>query len=178
MHLGFFSSLFLSLLLKGLINFNLSIRELLFNFFVGSSVALKPFVCKKLLDIWSVVGVELHARLHDLLELFGEEVLAFFLALAMGSPENVSSTCSHASVKGVLWLGGGEWRVSGDHDEENGSGSKQVDRSSLVWCFQVLLRRHVVESAKSGVQITLSIFTFNWCGETKVRNFEIVVTIQ
>ena len=90
---------------------------------------------KDLLDIWPVVGVELHARLHDLLEFFGEKVLAFVLALAMGSPENVGSTGSYASVKGVLWLGSSEWRVAGDHNEENGSGSEQVDRTSLVRTF-------------------------------------------
>ena len=74
-----------------------------------------------------MVGVELHARLHDLLELFGEEVLAFFLALAMGSPEDISSASSHTSVEGVLRLGGGEWGMSGNHDEQDGSSGEQID---------------------------------------------------
>jgi len=51
----------------------------------------------------------------------------------MSSPEDVSSVGGNTSVEWVLWLGGSEWRMLSDHDEQNDGGCEKVDRFTLVW---------------------------------------------
>lgn len=140
--------------------------------------SLHPGVSQDLRHRGPVGGVELEHALDELLELFGEEGLLTWLIFAVGPPEDVGSVGCQAPVEGVVWLGGSERRVLGDHDEQNYCGGEQVHGLTLVWLLQVDLGSHVVQGTQLGVEVASTVSALDWCGEAKVSDFESVVAIE
>jgi len=114
---GLLSLFLLSLSLDLLLYSNFSFGEFFKNLVFGSGITLEPWVSEDLTDGRSVIRIQLHASLNDLSEFFREEIFASLLSLTMGSPEDVSSAGSHASVEWILGLGSGEWRMTSDHNK-------------------------------------------------------------
>ena len=76
---------------------------------------------KDLRHRWPVRALELQHALDEVLEFLTEVRLLTWLIFAVGSPENIGSVSSQASVEWISWLSSGEWWMLCNHDEmDNG----------------------------------------------------------
>jgi hypothetical protein len=71
-----------------------------------------------------VVLFQLEHALNEILERLGEEPCGLIFGMTL--PENVGSVCSEAFVEWITWGSRVEWRMLGDHDEQNDGGCEQV----------------------------------------------------
>jgi len=138
---GFFVSF------NGGLHFFISFAEFRHYLFFCWFVALHPWVLEHLFDAGSVVGIESEHLGHEILEFLREELHAIGLAFAVGLPEYVSSIGGQASVERIAWLGGGEWWMLGNHNEQHYGSGEQVHLLALIWLLEVNFWCHIVHSS-------------------------------
>ena len=142
------------------------------------NLALHPRMGKNLRHWWPVWALKLKHTLDQVLKLLTEVSFFAWFVLAVGSPENVSSVSSQTPVEWVIWLGGGEWWMLSNHDEQNDRWGEKIYRFSLVWLFEMDFWCHVVECTELGVEIASTISSLDWSSKTEICYLENVVLIE
>ena len=151
------------------VQFLLPYCELLLDLPVGAHRLLNPGVSSNFLDFQSFRGLEGDQPLEEILERVGEETDGTFAGV--GLPKDIVFLFLEDLVVGV---GGGgllEGRVAGVHDEENDSGSKNVNNFTLIFLVGNL-RGHVSLSAQLGPEHSSAVLALEQAGEAEIGDLE------
>jgi hypothetical protein len=101
-------------------------------------------VLKNLRETWSVRWLKLKHALDQVLKFLREIAVSIFLVFAMGLPKEISSVSSKHFIERIFgWISLIKWRMLSYQNEQNGSGSKNVNSSSLVLLLFQELWGHV-----------------------------------
>ena len=85
--------------------------------------------------VWSIPEVSINYKTTPALK-----------TLLKSLPENIDSIGSNHSEEGIVWLGSGEGRMLGNHNEQNDSCGEKIYHCSLIWLLEENLWSHIIES--------------------------------
>lgn len=96
----------------------------------------------------------------------------------MRSPEDISAVSRDEFIKTISGSSLGEWRVTGNHDEQDYTNSKEVNRLSLVGSLGVDFRSHVGLSSELSEELSSSSTSSERSSKAKVCNLSVKLGID
>lgn len=137
--------------------------------------SLHPGVADNIGSGETLAGNELEHTGQERNKLFRE---ASLLVAGMRSPEYISAVSRDEFIKTITRSSLGEWRVAGNHNEQDDTHSEEVNSLSLVRFLGVDLRSHVRLSSELCEKLSSSCTSSERSGKAKVSDFNVKLSIN
>lgn len=156
-------------------DFLISHEELLSDFISAGHRSLHPGVANNIGSGETLAGNYLEHACQERNKLFRE---ASLFVTGMRSPEDISAVSRDEFIKAIIGNSLGEWRMAGNHDEQDYTNSKEVNSLSLVGFLDVDFRSHVGLSSELSEELSSSTTSSDRSSKAKVCDFRVKLCVD